>query len=106
LRQRKKEKKKKKENRQGKEWLINTVMGSQIVQISNYSNSFVLSFSKSKQQRYCQDCYACNQNIIYFCTQNYVWLHLKICLFKKNIKLIFFYILILKIKKYFDAFLS
>jgi len=30
----------------GKEWLINTVMCSQIVQISNYSNSFVLSLPR------------------------------------------------------------
>jgi hypothetical protein len=33
---------------------------------------------------YCQDCYARNQNVICFCTQNYVWLHLKICLFWKK----------------------
>ena len=32
---REKKKEKREENRQGKEWLINKVMGSQIVQISN-----------------------------------------------------------------------
>jgi hypothetical protein len=37
-----------------------------------------------------------NQNIICFCTQNYILVHLKICLFKIYIKLIFFNILILK----------
>jgi hypothetical protein len=44
--EKKRKEKKKKENRPGKEWLINTVMCSQIVQISNYSNSFVLSLPR------------------------------------------------------------
>ena len=57
---REKKKKKKEKGEQARKGMANTVMCSEIVQISNYSNSFVLSFSKSKQQRYCQDCYARN----------------------------------------------
>jgi hypothetical protein len=49
----KKKKEKKEKGEQARKGMANTVMGSQIVRISNYSNSFVLSFSKSKQQRYC-----------------------------------------------------
>jgi hypothetical protein len=61
LRQRKKKRKRRRRRRQEEEGeqarkgMANTVMGSQIVHTSNYSNSFVLSFSKSKQQRDCQD---------------------------------------------------
>jgi hypothetical protein len=39
-------KKRKKKGEQARKGIANTVMGSQIVQISNYSNSFVLSLPR------------------------------------------------------------